>query len=135
MRKADFCLCENKGADQLRSNCKADQCLCFRCTVGNPEAWFSHVVAQIVYILLFWVIQMCHFFVFCCMYIDLIRAGPIHRLAVYFALYCAICFSFEPVREKNNNLGFLPGPTNQPVQSQKIARSLKFRMKEEEGLY
>ena len=25
--------------------------------------------------------------------------------------------------------------TNQPVQSQKIVRSLKFRMKEEEGLY
>ena len=23
MRKLDFCLCENKGADQLRSNCEA----------------------------------------------------------------------------------------------------------------
>ena len=32
MRKADFCTCENKGADQLRSNCEADQRLCFRCT-------------------------------------------------------------------------------------------------------
>ena len=30
MRKPDFCLCENKGADQLRSYCEADQCLCFR---------------------------------------------------------------------------------------------------------
>ena len=29
MRKPDFCLCENKGADQLRSNCEADQGLCF----------------------------------------------------------------------------------------------------------
>ena len=29
MRKPDFCLCENKGAAQLRSNCKADQRLCF----------------------------------------------------------------------------------------------------------
>ena len=29
MRKPDFCLCENKGADQLRSDCKADQRLCF----------------------------------------------------------------------------------------------------------
>ena len=28
-KKADFCLCENKGADQLRSNCEADQRLCF----------------------------------------------------------------------------------------------------------
>ena len=24
MRKPDFCLCENKGADQLHSNCEAD---------------------------------------------------------------------------------------------------------------
>ena len=30
MRKPDFCPCENKGADQLRSNCEADQRLCFR---------------------------------------------------------------------------------------------------------
>ena len=28
MRKPDFCQGENKGADQLRSNCEADQCLC-----------------------------------------------------------------------------------------------------------
>ena len=32
MTKPDFCLCENKGADQLRSNCEADQRLCFRYT-------------------------------------------------------------------------------------------------------
>ena len=32
MRKPDFCLCVNKDADQLRSNCEADQCLCFRYT-------------------------------------------------------------------------------------------------------
>ena len=30
MRKPDFCICENKDADQLRSNCAADQRLCFR---------------------------------------------------------------------------------------------------------
>ena len=31
MRKPDFCICENKGADQLCSNCTADhQRLCFR---------------------------------------------------------------------------------------------------------
>ena len=32
MRKPDFCMSENKGADQLRSNCEADQRLCFRYT-------------------------------------------------------------------------------------------------------
>ena len=78
MRKPDFCLCENKGADQLRSNCEGGQRLCFRyrdstislllkirnfkllscffdCTdrfvsdlVGNPEDRSSRVMAQIV---------------------------------------------------------------------------------------
>ena len=31
MRNSDFCLCQ-KGADQLHSNCEADQCLCIRYT-------------------------------------------------------------------------------------------------------
>ena len=73
MKKQDFCMCENKGADQLCSNCTADQCLCFRCTdsaihvllkflaffcdstgrfvsdlVENPEDWFSHVVGHCI---------------------------------------------------------------------------------------
>ena len=30
MRKPAFCLCQNKDADQLRSDREADQCLCFR---------------------------------------------------------------------------------------------------------
>ena len=44
MRKPAFCICENKDADQLRSNCAADQRLCFRytdCTIPthylNPK--------------------------------------------------------------------------------------------------
>ena len=32
VRKRDFCLGENKGADQLRGNREADQRLCFRYT-------------------------------------------------------------------------------------------------------
>ena len=32
MRKTDFCICENKDADQLRGNREADQRLCFRYT-------------------------------------------------------------------------------------------------------
>ena len=32
MRKPAFCICENKDSDQLRSNCAADQRLCFRYT-------------------------------------------------------------------------------------------------------
>ena len=40
MRKPDFCICENKDADQLRGNSKADQRLCFRyadSTTYNPS--------------------------------------------------------------------------------------------------
>ena len=76
MRKPTFCIGENKDPDQLRSNCEADQRLCFRYTdstipllsnpkflgsnhllrlyspvcVGpgqNPNCWFSHAQAQI----------------------------------------------------------------------------------------
>ena len=32
VRKPVFCICENKDADQLRGNRKADQRLCFRYT-------------------------------------------------------------------------------------------------------
>ena len=32
MRKQTICICENKGADQLCSNCTADLRLCFRYT-------------------------------------------------------------------------------------------------------
>ena len=32
LRKPDFCICENKDADQLRGNREADQRLCFRYT-------------------------------------------------------------------------------------------------------
>ena len=32
MRKPDFCICENKDADQLRGNREADRRLCFRHT-------------------------------------------------------------------------------------------------------
>ena len=35
IRKPTKCLGENKGADQLRSNCEADQCLCFRYMDNN----------------------------------------------------------------------------------------------------
>ena len=75
MGKPTICIGENTGADQLRSNCEADQRLCFRYTdstiplllkskisciwlapvtvigrfvsdlVGNPNGWFSHAQA------------------------------------------------------------------------------------------
>ena len=35
MRKPDFCICENKGADQLRGNREADQHLCLCYTDGT----------------------------------------------------------------------------------------------------
>ena len=36
LMRPTFCICENKGTDQLHSNCEADQCLYFRymdCTI------------------------------------------------------------------------------------------------------
>ena len=43
MRKPDFCLCENKDADQLRSNCEADQRLCFRYSDNIPFLLISEI--------------------------------------------------------------------------------------------
>ena len=55
MRKPDFCICENKDADQLRGNREADQRLCFRNTDSTipllpkyeiSNIWTSCVVVQ-----------------------------------------------------------------------------------------
>ena len=46
MRKPDFCLCENKGADQLRSNCEADQRFCFRYADGTIPLLFKTQISS-----------------------------------------------------------------------------------------
>ena len=54
MRKSDFCICENKGADQLRGDREADQRLCFRYTdstiplLSKPLAIFCGCTARFV---------------------------------------------------------------------------------------
>ena len=50
--------------------------------------------------------------------------------------YCIGALNYEPLREKTRSSGFPTRfATNWAVQSQKMARSLKFWIKEEEGLY
>ena len=69
MGNPTICLGENKGADQLRSNCEADQRLYFRYTDSTihllskskisslypssvtvqADLWFSHAQAQIIH--------------------------------------------------------------------------------------
>ena len=71
MKKTAFCICENKGADQLCGNHETDQHLCFRYMdstipllskseisrlsrfvsdqVRNPEDRFSHNEAQMMF--------------------------------------------------------------------------------------
>ena len=55
MRKPTICICENKGADQLRGNREADQRLCFRYTDSTfppllipkfSRFWVSSVTVQ-----------------------------------------------------------------------------------------
>ena len=114
MRKPDFCLCENKGADQLRSNCEADQRLCFRhtdstiiislllkteissfypifetiqvglCQVRNPEAQFSHVAAHM----------------HCLWWGTFLSKVPLHLK------FDTLCFITEPLHEKTGLRGF-----------------------------
>ena len=41
MRNPTICICENKDADQFRSNCEADQRLCFRYTDSTIPLLFQ----------------------------------------------------------------------------------------------
>ena len=46
VRKLDFCLGENKGADQLRGNREADQRLCFRYTDSTISLLLKSEIAS-----------------------------------------------------------------------------------------
>ena len=46
VRKPDFCLGENRGADQIRSNCEADHCLCFFATLIVQILFFLNLKFQ-----------------------------------------------------------------------------------------
>ena len=49
MRKPAFCICENKDAEQLRGNRKADQRLCFRYTDSTSCIKFAKYRKRIKY--------------------------------------------------------------------------------------
>ena len=46
MGKPTICLGENKGTDQLRSNCEADQRLCFRYTDSTLPLLFKSQISS-----------------------------------------------------------------------------------------
>ena len=54
MRKPDFCVCENKDADQLRGNREADQRLCFRYTDSTipllPKSEISSLYSHLLWL-------------------------------------------------------------------------------------
>ena len=47
VRKLAFCICENKDADQLRGNRKADQRLCFRYTDSTVLLLFKSEISSL----------------------------------------------------------------------------------------
>ena len=47
VRKPDFCICENKDADQLRGNREADQRLCFRYTDSTITLLLKYKVSSL----------------------------------------------------------------------------------------
>ena len=126
MRKPTFCICENKGADQLHRNCEAyltaklistdrtipilpkfivpaschllylKSSVCVK-TVRKPHCWFSHEAAYIF---------------------------PEMDLGFLMILYLSLRMRKPTSIEKNR-----------PVQSRKEARSLKFRIYVDEGLF
>ena len=139
MRKTEFDLCENKGANQLCSNCKADQRLCFRFKDGILSIFLkskilsfllSSVNAQTVLSktwsstpkIGFWLRGSYHV-----MLSGYDGGNPSHSFSSQFS-----CVDVRYVREMSRLVGkptmWFPNKsyTNQAVQSQKQARSLKF---------
>ena len=47
MRKPTICIGENKGADQLRSNCEADQRLCFHYTDSSVPLLYKSKISSL----------------------------------------------------------------------------------------
>ena len=47
VREPEFCICENKDADQLRGNCEADRCLCFRYTDSTIPLLPGYVILSL----------------------------------------------------------------------------------------
>ena len=48
MRKPDFCICENKDANQLRGNREADQRLCFRYTDSTISLLPKYAITSVL---------------------------------------------------------------------------------------
>ena len=128
MRKPEFCQCENKGADQLRSNCEADQRLCFRHSDSTisllPKSEISSFLpfSETAHTGLCrtWSETPNTGFLASRLNFD---SNPYNsRLHAYFDSF-EYCYetteykTFEPVHEKTNNLGFRPGPTQTSLYS------------------
>ena len=135
MRKSNFCICENKDADQLCSNCTADQHLCFNHTDSTISPLFkseissfytSSVTAQTVCVRPGWKPWRLFFS----------HHGSYHYTSQEL---CIPTFQLLPVcHALLDHMTHLVGKptmwfpnrsdTNQPVQAQESARSLEFRI-------
>ena len=123
MGKPTICLGENKGADQLRSNCEADQRLCFRYSDSAVPLLLKSEISS--------------FYLFSVtVQVGLCRTWSETTLLVFprdgsYVLSCIFA--------KNNSNGYLSrlmgkptmwflnrSDTNRAVQSQKTARDRKF---------
>ena len=103
MGKSSVCIVENKSADQLHSNCKADQRLCFHFTDSTIALLIKSEIST--------------FFCDCTalFVLDLIGNQIVvflmHRLIYFKKDYIQVLLAFEPVHDKTSNLGFRPCPT------------------------
>ena len=100
-RKPDFCLCENKGADQLRSNCEADQRLCFRYTDSTLSLLIKSEISS------FYAASGTVHVGLCQTWSETPKTG---FLASRLNIACS-CYTYEPRRQKTGLRGFRPGLT------------------------
>ena len=112
---------ENNGADQLCSYCTDDLCLCFRLCRLLVFPWGGSVL---------WRYEYCSSFSQLSFSLSKSFKTCLHQGYVISRMVLKWAATWE-----NRSAGFPSrSDTNQPVHSQEIARSLKFRIKEDEEL-
>ena len=89
---------KNKGADQLCSNCTADQRLCFCFTYSTIPLLLKSYTS----------IKHLNIFRESCFMSDLVFS---YHSSYQSYIRSELAVIFEPVHEKTNNLSFRPGPT------------------------
>ena len=108
LRNPDFCLREHKGADQLRSNCEADQRYCFRYTDSTISVLLNAGISSFLPASATVQAGLCE------TWSETPKTGFLEAQLKSYVLHVIVDktdMTVEPRHEKTGLRGFRPGPT------------------------